>query len=1350
MTIIKHFRTHLLFILLILININNIQSQQFKRVDKIVGLEILKENNGAAVADFDGDLDLDIFIVAKAKNNQSKPKTISRLYRNESNGTFVDVTKNSGLLSLFLSNTQDDVTESAGLDGFKNGVSWGDYDNDGFPDLFLTYFKEVQLFHNEGDGTFKDVTNSSGILQKNNCQNTGAVWFDANNDGFLDLYISDWGECTSNTFYLNNGNGTFIKKTNEFFGNLPRKSSYQAIPFDFNNDGWMDLYVSEDFEAPNSLFINNQGKSFTNEANGYNLDNKQDDMGIAIGDYNNDGFFDFYIATIDKNPLFKNKGNNTFSNESNLTVIENTGWAWGPIFADFDLDGDEDLYVTNGFKQNLPAEQENFYFKNLQTEGKNIFENNTEITNLKDVSTSVTPIAFDYDNDGDLDLFVTNSNKESHLYENKTLNSNTTQNLNWFQVALKGTKSNRNAIGAIVSITAENSNKIHRNNTHVTHLSQSLKPIHFGLGSSTKILEITIKWPSGILEKYTDFSANKTYLFTEEMGFEEFKIPLVVKKRGCMDPFSCNYDPEAIINDGSCTYLQSKDISGNINSTFLKEEQYSYTPTSPNSSFNWEVNNGEIISGYGTNSITVKWHIATSGSVSVRETSTNCSTELITKNVLLSTEKDSKNYSVARLWNETLLSAIRNDFARPTVHARNLFHTSIAFFDSWAIFNEEAKTYLIGNNVHGFTSNFEGFTANEPKEEAIDKTLSYAAYRLLSHRFKNSPNKEETQQLFDFLMQNLGYDTSITTTDYSTGNAAALGNYIAQTIIDYGLSDGARELNGYDNEFYEPVNNSLFPEAAGNPHLNDPNRWQPLNLIEFVDQSGNLIQDSKPEFLSPEWGNVNPFSLEESSKKTFTKDGNTFSVYLDPNSPPYSDVNTKNNASEAYKWGFSLVSIWGSHLDPSDNIFWDISPKSIGNIDIENMPDNYENYNSFYDVENGGDIGKGRSINPYTNSAYKEQLVPRGDYTRVLAEFWADGPDSETPPGHWFTILNYVNDNEIFQKKLEGKGNILNSLEWDVKSYFILGGAMHDAAISAWSIKGYYDYIRPISAIRYMAELGQSSDSSLSNYNIAGIPLKTGYVEVVKPGDTLEGKNGEHINKIKLYTWRGPDFIEDVNKDTSGVGWILAENWWPYQRPNFVTPPFAGYVSGHSTYSRAAAEVMTLLTGDEYFPGGMGEFIARKNEFLVFEQGPSVDVKLQWATYRDASDQCSLSRIWGGIHPPADDIPGRLIGEKIGKDAFEFALPYFKTSNLGISKNSLNNSDYKIFPNPISTNNLFITNTYKDDNFEIIDLKGSVIKINSKKFNSFNNQTEIILPKDLSFGVYILKINNHYRKFIKN
>ena len=139
----------------------------------------------------------------------------------------------------------------------------------------------------------------------------------------------------------------------------------------------------------------------------------------------------------------------------------------------------------------------------------------------------------------------------------------------------------------------------------------------------------------------------------------------------------------------------------------------------------------------------------------------------------------------------------------------------------------------------------------------------------------------------------------------------------------------------------------------------------------------------------------------------------------------------------------------------------------------------------------------------------------------------------------------------------------------------------------------------------------------------------------------------------------GPDYIANPSVDQAGAGWILAENWWPYQRPSFVTPPFAGYISGHSTYSRAAAEVLVRLTGSEYFPGGMSGFDIAANDFLVFENGPSVDMTLQWATYEDASDQCSLSRIWGGIHPPADDIPGRLIGAQIGPAAFTLAESLF-------------------------------------------------------------------------------------------
>ena len=617
----------------------------------------------------------------------------------------------------------------------------------------------------------------------------------------------------------------------------------------------------------------------------------------------------------------------------------------------------------------------------------------------------------------------------------------------------------------------------------------------------------------------------------------------------------------------------------------------------------------------------------------------------------------SAQQSVARQWNEQLLEAIRNDFARPTVHARNLFHTSVAMWDAWAAYDDVAETFLLGKNVRGYYCEFEGVGTPIDIQAAREEAISYAAYRLLYQRFFGSPGAVETISNINDLFMQLGYNPGFTSTDYTSGNPAALGNYIAQELINFGFQDGSNQQSDYANEFYEPVNPPLITNFPGNPDIVDPNRWQPLTLDVFIDQSGNEIPFNTPPFLSPEWGEVTPFALQEDDLTFKTRNGDVYWVYHDPGGPPYLDTTAVGGISEEYKWGFELVSVWSSHMDPEDGVLWDISPANIGNI--QEYPATIEGLRDFYNLTDGGDYGIGHDMNPSTGMPYTPQMAPRADYARVLAEFWADGPDSETPPGHWFTILNYVNDHPEFEKRYRGEGEILDDLEWDVKAYFMMAGAMHDCAITAWGIKGWYDFIRPISAIRAMADLGQSSDPALPNYHPGGINLIDGFIGLVDSNDILVGDTLQHLNKIKLKAWRGPDYIVDPETELAGVDWILAENWWPYQRPSFVTPPFAGYVSGHSTYSRAAAEVMTLLTGDAFFPGGMGQFNANQNEFLVFEEGPSIDIILQWATYRDASDQCSLSRIWGGIHPPTDDIPGRLIGETIGVDAFNYAETYF-------------------------------------------------------------------------------------------
>ena len=686
---------------------------------------------------------------------------------------------------------------------------------------------------------------------------------------------------------------------------------------------------------------------------------------------------------------------------------------------------------------------------------------------------------------------------------------------------------------------------------------------------------------------------------------------------------------------------------------------------------------------------------------------------------------NAQDYSIARVWNEEVLHAIRNDFARPTVHARNLFHTSIAMYDIWAVFDENADTFFLGKSLGEFNCAFDGFYNDVLVEENRKKAISYAIYRIVQHRFSNSPGVDDIYNSINSFMDELGYNKYDESTDYHSGDAAALGNYVAQQIIEFGLQDNSNEQNDYANLVYEPLNEPLNTDDEGNPNLTEPNHWQPLTMEEFIDQSGNYHPGGSPEFLSPEWGKVIPFSLKEEDLSIHSTPDYDYWVYHDPTSPSY--IQEGIGLEDPFKWGFTLVSIWGSHLDPNDDVMIDISPASIGNI--SSFPETFEEYKDFYSFFDGGDSSIGREINPSTGLAYEEQMVPRGDYARVLAEFWADGPDSETPPGHWFTILNYVNDHQQLIKKFKGEGEILNNLQWDIKSYFILSGAMHDAAIAAWGIKGYYDYIRPMSAIRYMCDQGQSSDTNLSNYNPHGIPLVPGFIEVIQEGDSLEGDGQENIGKIKLFTWKGHEHIINADYDIAGVGWILAEKWFPYQRPSFVNPPFAGYVSGHSTFSRAAAEVLKLLTNDEFFPGGMGTFEVYTNDFLKFEVGPSMDFQLQWATYRDASDQTSLSRIWGGIHPPIDDIPGRIIGEKIGKAAFSFGEKYFSKEELEVES--------IVYPNP---SNDFLNLQYPFNNeklnVDIFDLNGRKILNQPLKFNNLN-RTRIDIS-GFSKGVYIL------------
>lgn len=301
--------------------------------------------------------------------------------------------------------------------------------------------------------------------------------------------------------------------------------------------------------------------------------------------------------------------------------------------------------------------------------------------------------------------------------------------------------------------------------------------------------------------------------------------------------------------------------------------------------------------------------------------------------------------SAARIWNEALLESIRHDLARPTVHARNLFHASIAMYDAWAVYDSSASPFLLGQTVGNYTCPFLGIPQPADVEAARHKTLSYACYRLFKQRFQSSPGATTSLALYDSLMNQFGYTTANFSEDYLSGDPAALGNYLAARIIEFGFQDGSNQQNGYANQYYTPLNPPLVVNHPGNTTMIDLNRYQPLQLDQFIDQSGNVYNISPP-FLSPEWGNVTPFSMQPDSATLHQRDGHTYRVYHDPGMPPQIDTSVVSDLESMYKWGFLMVSIWQSHLDTADGVMWDISPASLGNNPA--LPNAFEEYPNFY------------------------------------------------------------------------------------------------------------------------------------------------------------------------------------------------------------------------------------------------------------------------------------------------------------------------------------------------------------------------------------------------------------------
>ena len=1138
---------------------------------------------------------------------------------------FVDVTEAVGLsYPIEVPGDEEDAAESIEGGRQGGGLALADVDGDGWPELYVAHGtgETGRLFGWNGR-RFEPRAGNGGIAPA--AMDRAGYFIDLDDDGVPD-FLSIHAEGTQ--AFRNDGSGQFTEMPTPFGAGTDR-SVYSMAAADYDGDGDLDPFFAHwnrpwnGLRPPARYLWRNDGKGRYEDVSHIvpirpgvlpdSGERRELSLTPIFADIDGDGDADILLGgDFGASQVLRNEagaaftditGDGQFEDATDDAGVREAGW--GACLADFDSDGHPDLFLANGqfgayVEDADDAERETVASladpsRLFMANGDGTFTERAAELGVRHTGRGRGVVCADYDGDGRVDILIANHGAAPTVYRNVFERRH-----HWLAIDLAGRHANPNAVGGRVTVSTASGHQVQEVRLGTAYLSQAPTTLHFGLGPNQVAHAVEVRWPGpgNEVSRLETIAANRriTIYQAEPEGF-------LLRVAGGTGAGHYGAGESAAINaEPARGHYRFSHWTAEGGGTFADARAPVTTFAMP------------------AEPATVFAHYLPGPSPAVAEV------------------------SVARRWMEVLLQAIRDDFARPTVHARNLFHLSAAMYDAWAAWSETASAYGFGESVAPCLA--ATLPADGDLKRAREMAISHAAWRLVRHRFQHSPGATSTLGNAETLMAALGHDIG----DGAVPEpAVALGACIARFYIARGLEDGSNEADDYASLVYRPVNDALEPARPGNPTLADPDRWQPLDLELFVGQSG-ILEDDIPAFVTPEWGRVVPFALSQEDLAVHRRDEADWFVYHDPGPPP----TLRGPLGAHYKWGFALVARWSAALSPDDGELIDIAPSGIGNIPA--LPRSIKDYPAFYD---GNPHGPGHAVNPATGEPYEPQIVPLGDYTRVLAEFWADGPDSETPPGHWFVILNTVSDHPALVRRLGGEGPVLDRLEWDVKTYFALGGAMHDAAIASWGIKGWYDYVRPVSALRFMAGQGQSSDPALPSWSPDGIPLVPGLIELDGLGDPLAGEDGAHVDKIKVRAWRGPDLVADPATDAAGVGWILAENWWPYQRPSFVTPPFAGYVSGHSTYSRAAAEVLTALTGDPFFPGGMSGFPIPANDFLVFERGPSVDMTLQWATYRDAADQCSLSRIWGGIHPPADDIPGRLIGERVGRDAARLALSLF-------------------------------------------------------------------------------------------
>ena len=499
---------------------------------------------GVALIDYDGDGLLDLFFVngTTLEGFPAGKTPTNHLFRNRGNGAFADVTDRAGLTA----------------SGWGQGACVGDYDNDGHDDLFVTYYGQNRLYHNDGAGRFTDVTRKAGLAQSRTRWNTGCAFVDYDRDGRLDLFTANYidldlasaptprsGLCRykglpvacgppgltggKNLLYHNRGDGTF-EDVSDRSGITKASGTYGlgVSTFDFDNDGWTDIYVAND-SNPSALYRNNRDGTFTDVAVrsgcAYSQDGKpQAGMGVAIGDYDRNGTMDVFKTNFagDTSTLYANTGNGLCEDRTFSAGIGlNTRWlGWGTAFVDLDNDGWLDLFLTNGhvYPEVRQIATEAGY------EQRKVVYRNAGHGRFTDVSERLGPpvttpkagrgAAFgDVDNDGQIDVVIANVNDRPDLFRLTGDSSH-----HWITLTLVGTSSNRDAIGARVRAVTGDASQWQEVRGGGSYLSQNDFRVHFGLGSATRVDRIDVRWPNGLEERWDNLDADRFHTLKEGSG----------------------------------------------------------------------------------------------------------------------------------------------------------------------------------------------------------------------------------------------------------------------------------------------------------------------------------------------------------------------------------------------------------------------------------------------------------------------------------------------------------------------------------------------------------------------------------------------------------------------------------------------------------------------------------------------------------------------------------------------------------------------------------------------------------------------------------------------------------------